>query len=321
LNNQAYSDLELEKFLNEVVSSKLAVNIYLKLLADGGNTAFGLSSALKTQGLKASKTRVYEELAYLQKLGLIKRISNRPPIYTTIHTPQNLQKIATQFFRDSREDLMKKWAAVYPFLPIEQQKRKEIESTPGEEVSLINFNPYPVVDIFYNSPKGLKNFYYKIFESPEILICHYLVDTCLSGTTFLEIISKDLSTFISHLKNIRDRYGQNLKMRSLSNYYSKALQDIIQIGKLPPNSKEILQFIDYEIRALKEPMMSFALGNKNLFYPIGLGGIVNKTFVVLELKDPEIIDSAKFAFETAWQRSELILKFEEGKVTKGKVSI
>ncbi|NHK29956.1 MAG: TrmB family transcriptional regulator, partial [Asgard group archaeon] len=80
---------EITKFITEILRNKLAINVYMQLLEDGGNTAFGISDNLRAKGIKASKTRVYEEIANLTRIGLIKRVSNRPPVYTTIQSPGN----------------------------------------------------------------------------------------------------------------------------------------------------------------------------------------------------------------------------------------
>lgn len=102
MSRSTYSENEIEKFLREVLKSELAFNVYKQLVEDGGNTALGISENLKTKGKKASKTRVYEEISSLQKLGLIKRVSNRPPIYTTIPSQENFERIARLFFMDTR---------------------------------------------------------------------------------------------------------------------------------------------------------------------------------------------------------------------------
>ncbi|MCF2144015.1 MAG: hypothetical protein K9W42_09960 [Candidatus Heimdallarchaeota archaeon] len=316
LSDYSYTPVELDLFLKQVIKSKLAINIYKELLASGGDTAFGISDVLKAKGLRASKTRVYEEIAYLQKLGFIKRLSHRPPIYTTIHTPENLEKIAKRFFIKSREELMEKWAAVYPFLPQEQKQRNQEEMGDDQSVSLFKFNPFPIVDIFYNSPSGLKRLFYKVYESPEILICNFLVDTCMNGALFIKTISEDLPAFLNHLENTTGRYGKKIQMKTLTNTFSEELKTIWKLKGLPPIHKKILSYIDYELRVLEVPIMSFVLGEDTIFYPIGLGGIINKTSVLLEMKDEEIIDNARFTFETAWQKSQTAIKILDGKIIK-----
>ncbi|NHJ39131.1 MAG: TrmB family transcriptional regulator, partial [Asgard group archaeon] len=99
--NGIFSENEIRKFIAEILPNDLAINIYMQLLEDGGNTAFGLSNNLREKGFKASKTRVYEEIGNLTKIGLVKRVSNRPPVYTTIQSQENFEKIAIRFFMNS----------------------------------------------------------------------------------------------------------------------------------------------------------------------------------------------------------------------------
>jgi len=101
-----YTQEEIAKFLDEIIITKLTRAIYQQLIEDGGNTAQGLSETLKDKGVKASLTRVYEEIIELVKIGLVKRVSKRPPIYTTIQTPENYERIALKFIMNSREDLL-----------------------------------------------------------------------------------------------------------------------------------------------------------------------------------------------------------------------
>jgi predicted transcriptional regulator len=306
---------EITKFITEILQNKLAINVYMQLLEDGGNTAFGISDNLKVKGIKASKTRVYEEIANLTRIGLIKRVSNRPPVYTTIQSPGNYEKIAMKFFMDTREDLLRRWAATYPFLP-EEFKTTKSQTAKLSTGPIVNFNPYPVVDIFASDKEGLKRYMLRVFESKEVLVSNTLVDTGFSTMNFREVFEEEeFSSLFNLLKSNKEKHGK-ITSRVLSTYITDETKAIKKLDKLPPLYKQFFNLIDYEIRQPKEKLSSFIIGDDNLLYPVGIGGIITKTYTYIEIRDPEIVDNAKFAFEKAWENAEIFLKIENGKVSK-----
>ena len=197
-----YSEIELSKFIDEIVKSNLAKQVYFQLLEDGGNTVNGISNNLKAKGIKASKTRVYEEVSSLLDLQLIMRISNRPPIYTTVQAQANFENISTNYFRDSRQELMQKWASVFPFLPQDMKVRDSTTQDKQSSSSLINFNPYPVVDIYNTNKEDLRRYILRVFESSVINISNNLIQTCLDASDlYYAFGDKSLHVLIDRFKD------------------------------------------------------------------------------------------------------------------------
>ena len=312
-----HSTEELHKFLQEILDNELAIDIYQQLMEDGGNTASGISENLKAKGKKASLTRVYEEIAKLQNYKLIKRISKRPPIYTTIQTQDNLEQIALKLIVDTRQNLLRKWAAMYPFLP-KDMKSTDVFSKSLSGGPLINFNPYPIVDIYNIKDKEeMMRYFLKVFEQNEIFISNILIDTCLSADTFRSIFQKDkLSILGETIQENFDRKGR-LTIKTLSSWYSRDLLGIKEKGELSKYHKQIVHFIDYEIREKnsEQELSSFVIGENCVWIPIGIGGINQETFSVLEIRDEKILKKAKTSFQKAWANSKKILEVKDGSLT------
>ncbi len=310
-----YSDDEVEKFLREVLNSELACNIYKQLVEDGGNTAMGISENLQAKGLRGSKTRVYEEISTLLKLGLIKRVSNRPPIYTTVPDLENFERIARLFFMDTREELMRRWAATYPFLPEEMRSSSESNSVKLQTGPIVNFNPYPVIDVFnIDNIEDLRRYLLRVFESNIIQVSHSIVDICVATDQF-RFAFQDLKfePFIKQIRENYERFGK-ISTKTLTNYMTNEFQEIKKTGKLNAFQKQFFNFMDYESREPTTKLSSFVIGKNNLLYPIGIGGINTRTFVIIEIRDKEIINIAQEEFETAWETAKILLKIEDGNI-------
>lgn len=315
MSRSTYSENEIEKFLREVLKSELAFNVYKQLVEDGGNTALGISENLKTKGKKASKTRVYEEISSLQKLGLIKRVSNRPPIYTTIPSQENFERIARLFFMDTREELMRRWAATYPFLPEEMRLSTESKTLKLATGPMVNFSPYPVVDVFnLANIEDLRRYMLRVFESNLICVSQAIVETSFGSDQFIYAFQElNFEPLIKQVKENFERFGR-ISSRTLSSYYTDEIKEILKTGKLSKLQSQFFGFLDYEIREPKEKLSSFILGKNNLLYPIGIGGVNSKTFVIIEIRDPTIIEIAQDAFESTWESAKIILEVKDGKI-------
>ncbi len=309
----SYSEVEIEKFLQEVLCSPLALSIYKQLVMDGGNTALGISESLKSKGMKASKTRVYEEISTLLKLGLIKRVSNRPPVYTTVTSKDNLEQIAMQFFMESREDLMRRWAATYPFLP-DNMKTTDLKTTKLAGGPMVNFNPYPVVDIFNTETEGLRRYMLRVFESNSISVSNMVVDTCFATDNFRRVFEFDnFESFLAQIKTNYDRFGP-INTRIMSTHVTDDMMQMKQLTKLTSFYKKYFSLINYEIREPGSTLSSFILGDKNVLYPVGIGGINKRTYFIIEIRDPQIVKIAHNSFEDAWKKAKPILKIENGEI-------
>lgn len=315
MSRSTYSENEIEKFLREVLKSELALNVYMQLVEDGGNTALGISKNLKTKGKKASKTRVYEEISSLQKLGLIKRVSNRPPIYTTVPSQENFERIARLFFMDTREELMRRWAATYPFLPEKLRLSPEPKTLKLATGPIVNFSPYPVVDVFnLANIEDLRRYMLRVFESSSFCVSQAIVDTSFGSDQFIYAFQElNFVPLIKQVKENYERFGHNT-YRTLTSYYTDEIKDILKTGKLSKLQKQFFSLLDFEIREPKEKLSSFILGKNNLLYPIGIGGVNSKTFVIIEIRDPNIIEIAQDAFESAWESAKIILEVKDGKI-------
>ncbi|NHJ31671.1 MAG: TrmB family transcriptional regulator [Asgard group archaeon] len=315
MSRSIYSEIEIEKFLREVLKSELAFNVYKQLVEDGGNTALGISENLRTKGKKASKTRVYEEISTLLKHGLIKRVSNRPPIYTTIPSQENFERIARLFFMDTREELMRRWAATYPFLPEEMRLSTESKTLKLQTGPIVSFSPYPVVDVFQvDNIEDLRKYILRVFESPVIYISQGSVDTCFRIDQFRKAFAElKFEPLIKQMKENYERSGE-ISFRSLSSYNIDDLKETIKTSSSNKLQQQFFRYMDYEVREPKERISSFILGKNYLLYPIGIGGANSKTFVIIEIRDPSIIKIAQESFETSWQSAKVILAVKKGKV-------
>lgn len=315
MSRSSYSEDEIEKFLREVLKSELAFNVYKQLVEDGGNTVKGISENLRTKGKKASKTRVYEEISVLQKLGLIKRVSNRPPIYTTIPNLENFERIARLFFMDTREELLRRWAATYPFLPEEMKSSTEPKTLKLPTGPIVNFNPYPVVDVFnVDNIEDLRRYMLRVFESSTIKFSQALVDVFITTDQFRYAFQElNFEPLFKQMKENYERFGR-ISARTLTSYISDEFKEIIKTRKLNKLQKQFFNIIDYEMREPKSKLSSFVIGKSNLLYPIGIGGANSKTFVIIEIRDPTIIEIAQDAFESAWESANIILEVKDGKI-------
>ncbi|HUT82970.1 MAG TPA: hypothetical protein VMZ29_17370 [Candidatus Bathyarchaeia archaeon] len=311
---RSFTESEIKKFLMELLDNDLAINVYLQLMEDGGNTAIGISDNLKDKNLKASKTRVYEEIAKLVNLGLIKRVSNRPPIYTTLHSKEDLESVAIKLLMNTREKILRTWASSYPFLPDDM---KNTDSKIGQLTGggqFISFNPYPVVDIFNTDLEGLKKYILRVFESKNILVSNTIVDTMFEANNFYQIFQdENFKTLLKQFNETTNRYGR-ISARTLSTFFSKDIAVLKSSKELNPFYKQFFSMMDYELREPNKALSSFILGDNNLLYPIGIGGIVKKTSTIIEIRDPEIIKIAKLAFESAWKEAKIILTIENGEI-------
>lgn len=315
MSRSTYSENEIEKFLHEVLKSELALNVYKQLVEDGGNTALGISENLKTKGKKASKTRVYEEISSLQRLGLIKRVSNRPPIYTTVPSQENFERIARLFFMDTREELMRRWAATYPFLPEKLRLSPESKTLKLATGPIVNFSPYPVVDVFnLANIEDLRRYMLRVFESSSFCVSQAIVDINFSTEQLIYAFQElNFVPLFKQVKENYERFGGNTS-RILTSYSTDEIEDILKTGKLGKLQKQFFSLLDFEIREPREKLSSFILGKNNLLYPIGIGGVNSKTFVIIEIRDPNIIEKAQDAFESAWESAKIILEVKDGKI-------
>ena len=84
---------------------------------------------------------------------------------------------------------------------------------------------------------------------------------------------------------------------------------------LPDFYKQFFRYFNYEIREPVDNLSSFVIGDNNLLYPVGIGGITKKTFVIIEIRDTEIVDNAKFIFDTAWKKAKPIFKVKDSKIS------
>ncbi|MCG3253654.1 MAG: hypothetical protein KAX09_07390 [Candidatus Heimdallarchaeota archaeon] len=315
MSRSTYSENEVEKFLREVLKSELAFNVYKQLVEDGGNTVLGISENLKIKGKKASKTRVYEEISSLQKLGLIKRVSNRPPIYTTVPSQENFERIARLFFMDTREELMRRWAATYPFLPEDMKYSSGQRTMKLQTGPIVNFNPYPVVDVFdLDNNEDLRKYMLRVFESNLTRVSQAIVDTSFGTDDFRKAFNEiKFEPLLKQMKEIYERHGR-ITSKTLITHFTDEISKLISDGKLSSLQQKFFQLMDYEIRVPKEKLSSFVLGNNNLLYPIGIGGINTKIFAVIEIRDPGIVRVAHDAFESAWKSAKTVLEIKDGKI-------
>ncbi|HUU77904.1 MAG TPA: hypothetical protein VMX55_06125 [candidate division Zixibacteria bacterium] len=311
-----YSDIELDKFLLEILSSKLSRDIFLQLNEDGGNTVMGIVESLHEKGIPTAKTRVYEEISVLLEKGLIKRISKRPPVYTVNLLRENLEELASKFYMDTREELMRRWAASYTFLP-EFLKSPEKDGKGLSGVPMVNFNPYPIVDTFNVDKAGIRRYLLRAFESNNILISNTVLDVCLSTENYHAAFEKEnYETLFNLIKNNHDKKGQ-ITLNTLSTYISKEVTNFTKSTELSKFYKQFFKYINYEIRKPVTKLSSFVLGQNNVLFPIGLGSISLQTYLIVEIRDSKIVKNAQSVFNKAWSSATPYLKIENGEITKG----
>ena len=310
-----YSSEELNRFLVELLQSDLAVAIFNQLVEDGGNTVFGLVESLQEKGIKASKTRVYEEISILLENGLISRVSKRPPIYTINLDRENLEGLGSKFFMETREDLMRRWAATYPFLP-EFLKSSQDASTSLSSIPMVNFNPYPIIDIFKTDSEGLQRYMKRIFESNTILISNSVIDTLSSADSIRsQFETENFQSLYSIMKKNFERNG-NITLKILASIESKEIKNLIEAEELPPFYKQFLQMFKYEVREPKNQLTSFIVGDDKILLPIGFGGVNPKTFFIVEVRDSNMIKKANSIFNKSWNNANPLLKIENGQIIR-----
>jgi hypothetical protein len=180
---------------------------------------------------------------------------------------------------------------------------------------IVNFNPYPVVDVFnVDTIEGLRRYMLRVFESNTILISQALVDTCFATDQFRYAFQElNFEPLIKQVKENYERFGR-ISSRTLSSYYTDEVKEIVKTGKLNTLHQQFFNLMDFEIREPKSKLSSFVLGKNNLLYPIGIGGVNSKTFVIIEIRDQDIISIALDAFETAWESAKVILEIKNGKI-------
>ena len=313
--DSAYTQEEVKKFLDEIISTKLARAIFQQLVEDGGNSAQGLSDSLKTKGVKASLTRVYEEIIELVKIGIIKRVSKRPPIYTTIQTHENYERIALKFVMNSREDLLRRWAAIYPFIP-DHMKTSDFFAKGLTSGPMLNFNPYPIVDIFNPGGEGLKRYLLRVFENNKLFVSNTTVDTLLSGENYHAAFDKE--KFVSLLDVIKKNYERNgrLTYNSIFNIRSFDIKSIRESSLLSKYYTTFFKYIDYEFRQTTEDISSFVIGDDNIIFPIGVGLKNQPTYSLIEILEPKIVKRTKNSFNKVWGNADLVVKIENGQIIR-----
>ncbi len=313
MSRSSYSEDEIEKFLREVLRSELALNVYKQLVEDGGNTVKGISENLRTKGKKASKTRVYEEISSLQKLGLIKRVSNRPPIYTTVPSQKNFERIARLFFMDTREELMRRWAASYPFLS-EKMKGTNLQSLKLSSSPMINFNPYPVVNIFNTNKDDLKKYILLIFDSYLIYQSNALLDTFMNSEILHEVFKDENYVSILNLLKEKHETRGSIKLKILTSEITDEFNELVKTKKVSSFYRQFFKYVDFDLRKPRIKLSSFIISSNKLLYPIGIGGLDKRTYFLIEIRAPEILDKATYSFEEAWKKAKPITKLVKGKI-------
>ncbi|MHA1156485.1 MAG: hypothetical protein ACTSQK_10295 [Candidatus Heimdallarchaeota archaeon] len=310
-----YSNEELNNFLMELLQSKLAVAIFNQLVEDGGNTVIGLVESLQEKGVKASKTRVYEEISILLAKGMINRVSKRPPVYTINLSRENLEELASKFFMDTREELLRRWAATYPFLP-EFLKTSQDSSTSLSSIPMINFNPYPIVDVFKADAAGLQKYILRVFESNTILISHSIIDTLISTDDIrLQFEKENFKSLFTIMQKNFER-NEKITLKIIANIKSKEIANFTKLKKIPDFYKKYFQLINYELREPTNNLSSFVIGDDKILLPIGIGGASSKTYLIIEIRDAKMVRKARSAFSKEWNKAKSIVKIENGQIIR-----
>lgn len=310
-----FTDEELEKFIREILPTELSAQIFQQLIEDGGNTVAGLIETMQENGIKTAKTRVYEEIAILLEKGLIKRISKRPPVYTVDLSRENLEELSSRFYMETREELMRRWAASYTFLP-EFLKKTEKESSGLSGIPIVDFNPYPIVDTFSLDKKGLRRYLLRVFEANKILISNTVTDVCSSAEHYRRAFEKE--DFVPLLEIIENNYNKKgtIILNTLSNFISKDVTSLQDSPFLTKFYQQFFKYINYEIRKPNEELSSFIIGNDKILIPIGIGGLNPQTFMFVEIRQPKVIKKAQASFNKVWNNATPVLKIENGEIIK-----
>lgn len=304
---------EIKNFLQEILDSDLALEIFLQLTKQGGGTAKSLSKTLTDAGLKASLTRVYEELNSLQQLGLVKNVSKRPSIYMTVLSREILEPLALGVAQESREELMRKWGIIYPFLPPEMVTRSnQIAENRIKGIPIINFISPPIVNIYQNKSPSLKQYILKIFDSPVIYVSHTLLDLGVTVGSIPFFFEQE--NYVPILNIIEKNYKKHgtIIIKILVDNMSMDLKKIPEIvDKNKPYPKMFSNLI-IEVRKPTTPISSFIMGKNHLLLPIGVAGLENFTSSVMEIRDIKLIKKAQILFEKAWKQGNQQFKIEKG---------
>ncbi len=308
----SYSNEELNNFLMELFQSKLAVAIFNQLVEDGGNTVIGIVESLQEKGMKASKTCVYEEISHLVAKGMINRVSKRPPVYTINLARENLEELASQFFMDTREELLRRWAATYPFLP-EFLKTSQDSSTSLSSIPMISFNPYPIVDIFKTDAAGLQRYMIRVFQSNIIMISESLIGTLLSADSIRSQFEKENFRPLFAIMQKNFERNDKITLKVLVTMKSKEIINLTQINKVPDFYKKYFKIINYEIREPSTKLTSFVIADDKILFPIGIGGSNPRTYLIIEIRDSKMVKKAHSAFVKTWNKAKPIMKIENGK--------
>ena len=315
MSPQSYTEEELGKFLEEILTSDLSISIFQQLIEDGGNTVAGLIESMQENGIKTAKTRVYEEISTLLEKGLIKRISKRPPVYTVDLSRDNLEELASKFYMETREELMRRWAASYTFLP-EFLKKTEKDSTGLSGIPIVDFNPYPIVDTFSLDKNGLQRYLLRVFEANKILISNTVIDVFTSSENYRRAFEKD--DFKPLLEVIESNFNKKgtIVLNTLSNFITKEVMSFRDSPSLTKFYQQFFRHINYEIRKPNDELSSFVIGNNNILIPIGIGGLALQTFMIIEIRQPKVIKKAQTTFNKVWNNATPILKIENGEIIK-----
>lgn len=310
-----YSNVDLEKFILEITENETALEIFKQLQKDGGNTIQGLIKNLNDNGIKIAKTKAYEEIGELIKKGILKRVSKRPAVYSIDLADETLEELSKQYFMDTREEIMRKWAVLYPFLP-NYIRQNSNENSVIQGLPLTNFNTYPIIDVFQNDKEGLERFFLRVFESNEIYISNTIVDTCLSSTNFLNFVQSDrYSTLSEMLKKNYEKHGK-IVLKTLSTVFTNKMFELKRSNSLSSINFPLLNFFEYEIRRPLDDISSFVLTENNIHFPIGTGVPDQQTNIFIEIREASILKSARIAFNKVWNTAETVFKVENGEIIK-----
>jgi hypothetical protein len=306
--------ISIRKFLSRFFDSSLSVEIYCQLVKCGGNTVKGLMKLLKADEIRASKSSVYYSIEELKELGLIERISPRPPMYIAIQEKELFEELAVKDYLDTREELMKRWAISYPFLPdrIKKSSESSIQKISGQ--SIVSFNPYPIVNTYSSSPQDFEQYLRAILDSTLIQGSIGILDMGL-GISFMQSYFGEYgyTELLKILERNHFRKGRT-RLQILSRYVSEAIYSLAET--LPKNKaiQKLFEYMDYEIRYPKSIPSSYVLSTDKLFLPVGLKGKICTVYSFFEIRDNEIIIDAERIFQENWGEAKVMLKIQDGKV-------
>ena len=173
---------------------------------------------------------------------------------------------------------------------------------------MVNFNPYPIIDIFKTDSEGLQRYMIRIFESNTILISNSILDTLSSADSIRAQFEKDnFQSLYTVMKKNYERNG-NITLKILASIESKEIKNLVKAEKLPPFYKQFLQMFKYEVREPKNMLTSFIIGDDKILFPIGIGGENPKTFFIIEVRDSNMIKKANSIFSKAWNIANPVLQ-------------